>query len=94
MTLLSAEELEKMSKKMQEVKECDVPVVSEDFLEEAAKGAALIKIPGSTISEWGAPRHALPVDDDDLWEGGKSFKSTGTQDVIIPGNFWQLLFIL
>ncbi len=71
-----AEELEKMSKKMVEVKECDVPVVSEDFLEEARKGAALLKIPGSTISEWGAPRHSLPAEGTDV-DGGKSFKSLG-----------------
>ena len=65
-----------MSKKMEEVEECDVPVVSEDYLEEARKGAALLKIPGSTISDWGAPRHSLPAEGMDI-EGGKSFKSFG-----------------
>ena len=65
-----------MSKKMEDVQECDVPVVSEEFLEEAGKGAALLKIPGCTISEWGAPRHSLPADGTDM-DGGKSFKSFG-----------------
>lgn len=65
-----------MSKKMSEVEDCDVPVVSEKFLDDAAKGGALLKIPTHTISEWGAPRHSLPADDD-YFGGGKSFKSTG-----------------
>lgn len=64
-----------MSLKMEAVEECEVPVVSEDFLEEAKKGAALLKIPAATISDWGAPRHALPAEDFDC--GGKSFKSSG-----------------
>lgn len=63
-----------MGKKMQEVEECDVPVVTEDFLADAAKGAALLKIPTHTISSWGAPRHSLPTDEP---EYGKSFKSKG-----------------
>ena len=65
-----------MSKKMCEVEDCDVPVVSEKYLDDAAKGGALLKIPTHTISEWGAPRHSLPADDD-YFGGGKSFKSTG-----------------
>ena len=65
-----------MSAKMREVESCDVPVVSEDFLEDAAKGAALLKIPNYTISKWGAPRHSLPTDTIDFG-GGKSYKSTG-----------------
>ena len=66
-----------MSKKMEEVKECEVPVVNEDYLEASSKGGALLHIPGSTISDWGAPRHALPVEDEDFFGGGKSFKSKG-----------------
>ena len=66
-----------MSAKMAQVEDCDVPVVSEDFLEDAEKGAALLKIPNHTISEWGAPRHSLPSDTTDFGGGGKSFKSTG-----------------
>lgn len=77
MIVQRAEELEKMSKKMEEVKECEVPVVSEDYLEVASKGGALLHIPGSTISDWGAPRHALPMEDEDFFGGGKSFKSKG-----------------
>ena len=63
-----------MAKKMCEVEECDVPVVDEEFLSDAAKGAALLKIPSHTISSWGAPRHSLPVDEPDY---PKSFKSMG-----------------
>ena len=44
---------------MQKVKDCDVPVVDVDFLDDAAKGEALSKILPHTISPWGAPRHAL-----------------------------------
>lgn len=66
-----------MSKKMNEVEACDVPVVSEEFLNDAVKGGALLKIPTHTISDWGAPRHSLPADDTDYFGGGKSFKSTG-----------------
>ena len=73
-----AEELEKMSKKMVEVENCEIPVVDEEFLDDAAKGAALLKIPTHTISGWGAPRHSLPADDTDYFGGGKSYKSTGT----------------
>ena len=59
---------------MVEVEECEVPVVGEDYLTDAAKGGALLKIPSHTISTWGAPRHSLPVDKSEL---GKSFKSMG-----------------
>ena len=78
LVLFATEELDKMSKKMCEVEECEVPVVKEEYLDDAAKGAALLKIPTHTISEWGAPRHSLPADDTDYFGGGKSFKSTGT----------------
>ena len=52
--LFATEELDKMSKKMCEVEECEVPVVKEDYLDDAAKGAALLKIP-TTQSANGAP---------------------------------------
>ena len=57
----SKAELEKstFTAKMGKVKHCDVPVVGVEFLEEAAKGGALSKIPSHTISSWGAPRQAL-----------------------------------
>lgn len=54
-------ELIKGTKKMAEVEECDVPVVAEEFLEDASKGAALTKIAQHTISSWGAPRLSLPL---------------------------------
>lgn len=72
--LCAAEEVKKMSQRMEEVEESDVPVVSEAYLEVASKGAALLSIPGSTISEWGATRHSLPAQHDKF---GKSFKSKG-----------------
>lgn len=64
-----------MNKKMQEMEECEVPVVSEDFLEDAGKGAALLKIPSHTISSWGAPRHSLPSAAEEMTDFG--IKSAG-----------------
>ena len=61
--MLCTAELDKMSKKMREVEECDVPVVKEEFLEAAAGGGALLKIPPHTISSWGAPRHSLTAEE-------------------------------
>ena len=72
-----AGEVERSSKKMSEVKECDVPVVDEAYLEDAGKGGALLKIPTHTISSWGAPRHSLTAEEmTDCGSG--SFKSSGT----------------
>ncbi len=74
-----------MSARMVDVSDLDIPVVSEDYLDDAAQGAALLKIPMYTISDWGAPRHSLPVDD--IGPGGKSFKSHGQWSLchIVPG---------
>ena len=55
-----------MSKKMEEVKSHDIPVVSEDYLADAAKGGALLKISSHTISSWGAPRDSFSGVPDDL----------------------------
>jgi poly [ADP-ribose] polymerase len=67
-----------MNKKMKDVQECEVPVVAEDYLEDAEKGGALLKIPAHTISSWGAPRHSLPSPAEDLTDSGsQSFKSAG-----------------
>lgn len=71
-------EVDKMSKRMLEVEEYEVPVVDEDYLNDARSGGgALLKISSHTISSWGAPRHSLPSADmtDDP---GHSSKSTGT----------------
>jgi len=69
-----------MGKKMGIVKECDVPVVDEDYLDKAASGAALLKIPGSTISDWGAPRHSVSLDSTQgSSKEEKSFKSQGQE---------------
>ena len=46
-------EVKKMSKKMQDAKKADIPVVSIDFLEDAEKGAAQLKIPAHNIATWG-----------------------------------------
>ena len=71
-------EVDKMNKKMKTVEECEVPVVSEDYLADAEKGAALLKISSHTISSWGAPRHSLPSQAEDLTDfGSHSFKSAG-----------------
>lgn len=69
------EEVEKSSQRMSEMEELEVPVVDIDYLDDAAKGGALLKIPTHTISSWGAPRHSLAVDEPD---SGPSFKSKGS----------------
>ncbi len=69
-----AEELDKASKRMSEVEDLEVPVVTMDYLDDAANGGALLKIPTHTISSWGAPRHSLPVDEPNV---AKTFKSRG-----------------
>lgn len=61
---------------MVDVGECDVPVVTEEYLDDAGQGAALLKIPTYTISDWGAPRHFLPPAHS-IGSGGKSFQSHG-----------------
>lgn len=52
--LLLIEEVEKMNKRMQEVKDCDVQVVPENFLEESIAGGALENIRKLCISAWGS----------------------------------------
>ncbi|CAI8024368.1 Poly [ADP-ribose] polymerase 1 [Geodia barretti] len=75
--LSSQGEVDKNSKKMSEVGECEVPVVDEAYLEDARKGGALLKIPSHTISSWGAPRHSLTAEEmTDCGTG--SFKSSGS----------------
>ena len=66
-----------MSKKMEEVKSHDIPVVSEDYLADAAKGGALLKIPSHTISSWGAPRYSVPSTTDEHDGGPVLAKSKG-----------------
>ena len=80
-------ELDKMNKKMKDVQECEVPVVAEDYLEDAEKGGALLKIPAHTISSWGAPRHSLPSPAEDLTDSGsQSFKSAGVCPVTLAAH--------
>ena len=74
---LYAGEVDKMSKKMAKVEEVEVPVVTEEFLEDASKGGALLKIPSHTISSWGAPRHSLAAPEDET-DAPMAFKSSGT----------------
>ena len=84
--LFSLEELDKASKRMVEVEECEVPVVGEDYLQDAVKGGALLKIPSHTISSWGAPRHSLPADEPD---SGRSFKSRGEPPPEVANYMYQ-----
>ncbi len=72
-----------MSVKMEEVEECDVPVVDVDYLDKAASGAALLKIPGSTISSWGAPRHSVSLDNVGTARDEKTFKSVGKMKTVL-----------
>ena len=74
---LCVDEVDKMNKKMKAVQECEVPVVAEDYLDDAKKGAALLKISSHTISSWGAPRHSLPSPAEDLTDFGSHSKSAG-----------------
>lgn len=56
------EEVEKMSKRMQEVKDCDVQVVPENFLEESIAGGAAENIRKLCISSWGSdPKKRLEM---------------------------------
>ena len=57
---------------MSEVQECNVPVVDLKFLEDAAQGSALSKIPQHTISSWGASRDTLMAPTKSRYELGKS----------------------
>ena len=47
-------ELQKMSKKMKEVKTCDIQVLPEDFLDEAQNGDVMALITKKNISSWGS----------------------------------------
>lgn len=64
-------------KRMQHVKDCDVPVVKEEYLKEAALGAALLKIPTFKISPWGTVRHSACLDSVGGLEDESSFISSG-----------------
>lgn len=67
-----ADTLEEMTMKMKAVKECNVPVVGEDFLDAAASGDAQLKIPEFTISYWGASPTASDNSEED-----ERFKPSG-----------------
>ena len=57
------EEVEKMGKRMEEVKKSDIQVVSEDFLEEAKDGDAIALISKKSICSWGSdPKKRIVVD--------------------------------
>lgn len=49
-----SDELEKMTKKMEDVKACDIQVLPEDFLDEVKDGGALALISERNISSWGS----------------------------------------
>jgi hypothetical protein len=47
-------EVEKMNKKMEEVKRCDIQVLPEDFLDEVKDGDVMDLISRKNISSWGS----------------------------------------
>jgi hypothetical protein len=47
-------EVEKMNKKMEDVKTCDIQVLPEDFLDEVKDGEAVALISKRNISSWGS----------------------------------------
>lgn len=49
-----SDELQKMNKKMEEVKTCDIQVLTEDFLDEAENGDVMTLITKKNISSWGS----------------------------------------
>lgn len=55
-------EVEKNSKKIEEAKKFDIQIISEDFVEEAKAGGAVILINKKSICSWGSdPRSRIPV---------------------------------
>uniref|UniRef100_A0A7R8Z663 Poly [ADP-ribose] polymerase n=1 Tax=Timema douglasi TaxID=61478 RepID=A0A7R8Z663_TIMDO len=59
------EEVEKMNKRMEEVKKCDVHVVSEDFLDEVKDGGAPVLIVKKSICSWGSDvKKRIPSEDE------------------------------
>ena len=53
-------EIDKQSKSINKVMDCDVPVVDVEYLDNIDSGGALAKITSHKISSWGAPRDVLP----------------------------------
>lgn len=51
--LLFLAEVDKMSKKMNEVQQNNICVVSEEYLNDVQKGGGLVKIMAHKISSWG-----------------------------------------
>ena len=51
--LLLLGEVDKMSKKMKEVQQNNICVVSEEYLDDVQKGGGLVKIMAYKISSWG-----------------------------------------
>lgn len=49
-----AAEVEKNSKKIEEAKKFDIQIISEDFVEEAKAGGAVILINKKSICSWGS----------------------------------------
>lgn len=49
-----SDEVQKMNKKMEEVKTCDIQVLPEDFLDEAQNGDVMALITKKNISSWGS----------------------------------------
>jgi hypothetical protein len=52
--LTFSDEVKKMNKKMEDVKTCDIQVLSEVFLDEVKDGEAVALISKRNISSWGS----------------------------------------
>ncbi|XP_013395651.1 poly [ADP-ribose] polymerase 1 [Lingula anatina] len=81
----SEAEVQKNSKKIQEAKSADVHVVSEDFLEAAKKGGAVLMIKEKSICDWGSDPAARLGDvvDGPVKSGGKSaYEKYKTKDSV------------
>ncbi|PSN54639.1 Poly [ADP-ribose] polymerase [Blattella germanica] len=78
-------EVEKMNKKMEEVKTCDIQVVPEDYLDEAKDGSAILLITKKSICSWGSdPQKRIVVDTVD--SGSKKSKSGSMYTKSMPSK--------
>ncbi len=74
-------------KRLWRVRDCDVPVVGEEFLKDAASGDALIKIPKHKISSWGEVRHSACLDSVGGMEDESKYIATGNaRSILLPSH--------
>uniref|UniRef100_U5EZI1 Poly [ADP-ribose] polymerase n=1 Tax=Corethrella appendiculata TaxID=1370023 RepID=U5EZI1_9DIPT len=68
------DEVEKMNKRMQEIKELEIQVVPEDFLDDVKNGGAFSFITSRAICDWGSDPHTrIPTDEELKSAKSKSF---------------------